>query len=508
MTSERRIDDPCRVTIRAAASTALLTIVFGSGSAAWAQSTDTSPDRATFQYADLTRELANKMAGRYVVAAVGDVLLMEPVGRLTDPKIQTILREADTAIGNLEGIIIDRRDFPAGFGNNYAPKETAADLSELGFDMMNGANNHAWDAGEEGLRSSIRWMDMAGIPLSGVGPNLATARMPVFHQTPKGRVGMIGANTGGPAARDLQGNMRTGGWGWGLNPLRSTRWNIVSADQLLYLKGVRDQIVARRLEPRVAVPIRVPPDEPDRVQLFSANFMAGPKTGEYRYELDAADLEGNLVAIRNTKEFGDFAIFTMHHNLPQYAFEGVLTTHYPSQALVDFTHQLIENGADMFFGHGPHTLLGVEIYKGRPIFYGLGSFAQQQIHLEGSQEGSDEIPPGMTPIEADEVDLERLRAPLSLIGVLATSTYQDGRLVEVRLYPLDLGYDRDRPWSQLGIAQTPSPDLARDILTKMQTYSEPFGTEISIEGGVGVIRVPPEATVPIGVDLRATFPGP
>ena len=50
-----------------------------------------------------------------------------------------------------------------------------------------------------------------------------------------------------------------------------------------------------------------------------------------------------------------------------------------------------------------------------------------------------------------------------------------------------------------------SPELAQEILTKVQEYSEPFKTKISIENGVGIIRVPPEATVPVGAGIRSTF---
>jgi poly-gamma-glutamate synthesis protein (capsule biosynthesis protein) len=32
------------------------------------------------------------------------------------------------------------------------------------------------------------------------------------------------------------------------------------------------------------------------------------------------------------------------------------------------------------------------------------------------------------------------------------------------------------------------PHLARQILVRLQEISEPFGTEIAIEGGIGVIR--------------------
>ena len=83
---------------------------------------------------------------------------------------------------------------------------------------------------------------------------------------------------------------------------------------------------------------------------------------------------------------------------------------------------------------------------------------------------------------------------------MAHTTYKDGRLVEIRLYPMDVGIGR-RAWSRENIPETPSPALARSILERIQKYSEPLGTKISIENNIGIIRVPPEATVDVGADL-------
>src|SRR5207244_13159132 len=132
------------------------------GGAAFAQPTLSQPNPQTFQYRDLTRELANKMAGTYVVAATGDLLMQEPIGKMIDPKIQQILRDADTTIGNMEAVIVERRDWPFGLSGNWSPKETAADIAGLGFDLLTGANNHTWNMGEEGIRSSIKFLDQAG----------------------------------------------------------------------------------------------------------------------------------------------------------------------------------------------------------------------------------------------------------------------------------------------------------------------------------------------------------
>ena len=46
---------------------------------------------------------------------------------------------------------------------------------------------------------------------------------------------------------------------------------------------------------------------------------------------------------------------------------------------------MIDAGADVVVGHGPHVLRGIEIYKGKPIFYSLANFMFQNETLLGFQ---------------------------------------------------------------------------------------------------------------------------
>ncbi len=46
----------------------------------------------------------------------------------------------------------------------------------------------------------------------------------------------------------------------------------------------------------------------------------------------------------------------------------------------EIAHAAIEAGADIVIGHGPHYSLPVELYRGKPIFYGLGSFSFHTGH--------------------------------------------------------------------------------------------------------------------------------
>jgi hypothetical protein len=50
------------------------------------------------------------------------------------------------------------------------------------------------------------------------------------------------------------------------------------------------------------------------------------------------------------------------------------------QYMTEIAHAAIDAGADVVVGHGPHYSLPVEVYKGKPIFYGLGSFSFHTGH--------------------------------------------------------------------------------------------------------------------------------
>ena len=52
----------------------------------------------------------------------------------------------------------------------------------------------------------------------------------------------------------------------------------------------------------------------------------------------------------------------------------------------EIAHRAIDAGADLVIGHGPHFSLPVEVYKEKPIFYGLGSFSFHTGH-GGRQHG-------------------------------------------------------------------------------------------------------------------------
>ena len=70
-------------------------------------------------------------------------------------------------------------------------------------------------------------------------------------------------------------------------------------------------------------------------------------------------------------------IATIHAHQGDSVLQSFLFEDHPPDFLVELAHQSIDNGADAFVGHGPHILRGIEIYKGKPIFYDLGEFFRE-----------------------------------------------------------------------------------------------------------------------------------
>src|SRR5579872_3056092 len=145
---------------------------------------------------DWTQDMAMKIAEPFALASVGDVIIVRPASRLTDPGLQSALKvihDSDAGFGNFESLIRDERTFDGPLaGSMVGTKEVAADLKAMGFTLMNRAGNHLMDAGVEGIVETTRLMDQAGLVYAGFGRNLDEARAPRFAETPKGRIGLVG----------------------------------------------------------------------------------------------------------------------------------------------------------------------------------------------------------------------------------------------------------------------------------------------------------------------------
>jgi poly-gamma-glutamate capsule biosynthesis protein CapA/YwtB (metallophosphatase superfamily) len=456
------------------------------GDFAWAQeSAAPGVDRSAGR--NLQDETTMKIIAPFTVAAVGDIIEPQPLYS-SDPRFQELIdhiRKADAGFANFESTLVDFRHFQGGIAGTEAPLEMGQAVKAMGITIVNHANNHTFDGGVFGMISTDDELDKLGIAHAGTGKNLQDARAAAFQETPKGRVGLVAmyatddVSNYGPnyaKAEATYWNGKTGG-GPGENILHLTTYHVVSPEQFQTLKGVSEQVLGAR---SVASP---PPAEgaPERFKFFDEWYQAGDKPGALNYEMNKRDEKDILTSVRDGKLMCDFMIVTIHaHQTTTYKSQGVGgSDHNATDFLVKLAHESVDAGADMFVAHGVHALHGVEIYKGKPIFYGVSNFVFQfplQFGMGGEAMATEKGDP--TGLEIDP----------SQVTVLTTSTFEKGKLKEVHLYPVDLG-GRRRQMSQLGIPMTPSPEDAQNVLKALQDYSKPFGTNIAIENNVGVIRV-------------------
>jgi hypothetical protein len=112
-------------------------------------------------------------------AAVGDTMLGNSPELPADPgayldRLRRQLR-GDVVFGNLEGTLTDVANSPKCGGPSggdcfafRAPPSYARHLAAAGFTVMNDANNHSYDFGQEGLSQTIAALHQAGIAQTGL----------------------------------------------------------------------------------------------------------------------------------------------------------------------------------------------------------------------------------------------------------------------------------------------------------------------------------------------------
>ena len=260
----------------------------------------------------------------------GDVNLMN----VADPAVpfslvENALGAADIVFSNLEcclyrpagGHSVEQEGF-------YADPSVAGEaLKSAGIHAVGVANNVNY--GEAAITGSIARLDEIGIAHTGAGANSVAARAPVILE------------------RD--------GVGFGFLQRSSVYWptNHEAGDNTAGIAVIRGH-TAYHVPLHGSRPPANRPGIPPEIVTWADPAYLKP------LEEDIADLGRRADAV----------IASFHWGLH----EEVL--HY----MTEIAHRAIDAGAGMVIGHGPHFSLPIEVYKGKPIFYGLGSFSFHTGH--------------------------------------------------------------------------------------------------------------------------------
>jgi poly-gamma-glutamate capsule biosynthesis protein CapA/YwtB (metallophosphatase superfamily) len=269
---------------------------------------------------------------RTTLMLTGDINLMN----VSDPrapftKIGSVMKQADVRFSNLECCFYQ----PAGARSLsdegfFAPPAIAEALRGLGIDAVGTANNVNY--GADAITSSLRALDELRIAHTGSGPNAAAAHEPAIVTANGVKVGFLQRTsvywpTGHEAGEHSPGVAALRGHTAYRVPAHKTRAEMPPMNR----PGVPPEVITWA----------------DR---------------DYLKRL-AADIE-------KLRDQCDIVVASHHWGLK----EDVL------DYMTEIAHTAIDAGAHVVVGHGPHYSLPVEVYNGRPIFYGLGSFSFHTGH--------------------------------------------------------------------------------------------------------------------------------
>ena len=420
--------------------------------------------------------------GTFTMALTGDAIITRKLSVYGEPefvRMLELIRGADAAFTNLEMLFHDFEPYPMHqSGGTYMRAEPALakELVWAGFDLVSMANNHSGDYGVDGMRLTRRHAEAAGLVGAGTGENLAEAREPRFLETARGRVALVSAASTFPehsAAGRPRGAVRGRP---GMSPLRHTRLRVVTRDQMERMRALLTDMGLT--VPRTG----------DTLRAFNEQLVVGERPA-VRTIPNPDDVREIAAAVRNASRLAEHVIVSVH------AHERGAKSAEPAEFLVTFARAMVDAGADVFVGHGPHELRGIEIYKGKLILYSLGDFMFQNetvLRLPDEnyrQYGLDE--------DQGVGDFNDTRYPNDARGfpsrrevwesVVAVARWRGEDLQTVELHPITLGFGKPRPVR--GRPMLADRELGRKIIGDLIERSQPFGTVIEWRDGTGVVRV-------------------
>jgi poly-gamma-glutamate capsule biosynthesis protein CapA/YwtB (metallophosphatase superfamily) len=372
------------------------------------------------------------------ITLVGQSMIRSDI-RATAPSevlvIQSLLK-GDVRFTNLEGAVAEKGESVQEGRGFLTPPQALDALTTFGFNLLSLADNHAFDMKVAGIQNTIREANSRSIVHAGTGNNLAEAAAPAYLRTPKGTIALIASSSGliapgGSATADRPG----------VNELR---------------------------------------------------IEAGDKENEATEDLAGApgntpnpeDSQRILQGIRDARQHADLVIVYQHnHVFANHSFTTIFTEGMPERLapndwLKKWTHAEVDAGADIVVMHGAPLLHGVEIYKGRPIFYDLGNFIYN-------------VPPVLTYIDE----------PINWESVVAYVQFQGNKLQSISLRPIVLnnigngqpdvhdGRTNNEFLDTRGLPALATGARASYILQRVADASKPFGTTVEMKGDTGEIKL-------------------
>ena len=401
-------------------------------------------------------------------------------------EVREIIEACDVRFNNLEMTVHNQEGFPAAASGGtwaMAQPEVLDDLTRYGFNLFNTANNHSCDYSHGGGLATIRNLQERNLVFAGTGKNLAEAAAPAYLEVKDARVALIAVSSTFREAAPA-GNQSPYVIGRpGLNPLRFKKTIHVTKEHYEALQQIENatQLDADKLRV-IRNGYELPPPA-GQLYFAQMNFQLDT-VNKIRTEPLEKDMKRVIAAVEEARRQADYVLISVHSH------DGEPTM--PAEFLQIFCRTCIDRGADAILGHGPHELRGIEIYKGKPIFYSLGNFIFQTETV--ALQPADAYEKVNMPHNTQVGEFMNNRNKGGTVGyiiqpniwrsVMAQFTAEDGKITEVKLHPITLNMGAAR--SRMG---WPCLLHDNDVLEYLQTLSEPFGTQFEIQNGVATIKL-------------------
>ena len=254
-----------------------------------------------------------------VIYGVGDIGPNRPDPGSIFKHVRDVIKNGDISFCHLEVLLSNRGEGPHSKDVCFDPI-IAAEMKKAGFDIVGAASNHNLAAGTDAFLDTITHLKNQELAVIGVGNNIDEARTPAVFERKGTKIAFL----------DYNSVLEENGWAeanrLGAAPLRA--WTFYEP-----------------IEP-------FQPGTPSRILSFP----------------NRDDRNAMVQDIITAKAQADIVIVSMHSGVH-------LTPAVIADYQRDYAQAAIDAGADLILQHHAHILKGMEIYKRKAIFYGLGNFA-------------------------------------------------------------------------------------------------------------------------------------
>ena len=402
-------------------------------------------------------------------------------------ELQECISKHDVKFLNLESTFHNYEGYPAvESGGTWAMSDprTLDDMKQFGFNIFTTANNHSGDYGEGGVLATIRHLKARDMVFSGTGKDLGDAAKPCYLETRNARIAMISCSAtfgtsfrAGAQTANMIGRP-------GLNPLRYSQIYHLDAERFAMAEEVAHASGVNAWEEKLVRNGYYMPPKEGTLSIGPKKFVRDDHcwVESFPNEQDMQRIEAEIV---EAKRQADVVLVSVHNH----GLDGAENTEVP-RFLEIFAHRCIDAGANVIIGHGPHELQGIEKYKDGLIFYSVGNFIFQTetVEFQPWDAYANRNMPLDTKVGAYMDDRSGNGTKGYCVqwpiwnAVMPSWTMEDGKITEVKLYPIELGMDKPR--SQKGV---PVMNHSNETLEYLQEISICYGTKIDIQDGVGTV---------------------